>query len=1341
MQWHKPNVTSRERFRYFYRFLSFVGLVFSLSISSIALAQPGASYKAGVLKLNTVTVGDANYEVELIARATDPLSFSVGDAQELESATVNDLTPKFVDGVLTIPSLTYLSITYRLEMRVTDSFPPIFELLSAALVEDTDDTMDTDPLTSDSYFFMQTVGSKSEGKCLESNRFEADNFLGGYSFMADCLNVTGEQWKLIDLSDAGSPGYFNFQSRLLEDENQCLEGLFFNPSTGEGSGAFMSDCGFSGQAWKLIPQGDNFQLQSLFREPENECLSSEDNGVFMTGCNASADNQLWSFTALENSSAILDFDGDGITNRVDNCPATKNSNQNDSDGDGLGDACEAKVEVATITDPVDDTPIDDSDVVVNGYNATVALFDNGAFVQLSSTDWVENNQDSNFYFTELRRDEWSIYLKGQGRDVNIQLDLFRKEVIYTDPNQTFVLRNITDFGTEQTNGYSATFARYDQGGFTQLNRSEWAENNNDGSFQFEEIGRDEFSVYLSDPGRGVDIQLDYFTNQVKFSDANSAFVLYDIIREAPEKDNAFVTREASNDFSSFLNSALLIWTELNAAGEEFTYTEQRRDEWSIYLIDEGRELSVRIDLFTEEIYFRIGDDEEQLYQGVVPIGSSSDEPAIQKESAAPIALYTFDGGSIADSSGNGNNLSYSGSIFQDANGVENEGVYLSKDGYSLNLPDGIVANINDFTIASYVKLEELEAWSRIFDFGDSTSNYMFLTPLSPRTSTMSFVINADGSGEQTVSASKAVVGGVNGFNVNLVTHSQGAFVQLSNGQWVENSTGSTYVFDEVSRDEWSVYLQDINRNVAIQLDLFSDQVFYSDPSQTFVLYNIQSTRPDMINGYAADQVLYSGGGFFQVSPTDWVENNSDGSFYFTEVTRDEFSIYLTDAERGVNIQLDLFRNEVIYSDKSSDFVLYLITETPQDEIKNSWTHVAVTKAGNTVTLYINGAVVGSANNITLNPSDLGITTNNMIGGSQFGNDPDVVGSIDDFRIYNRALEQREIKALIAPDPKLITFMGTNVQVTPQELKSELSVAGFTFVENSELGKGECTIFYANADRDDISAEAGVLTCAVELENGDIQLSIQALYGGCDVARLDQGVGSRCEVGVVKEDLRLRLSDNPAVYNDINVTGPNAHECTALSSENICAGFGADVASASYGFKNENGTGLGVGVAVGVGAGVSSNFEDGVLSGSVNLKIGIGISIDYSISGDDVLQVVKLAENGWIEIEGEVVAVGNKSIEAFEDVGDVVVDVGGEVVTGLEIAGETIIASAEDVGQEVETFVEDVGETFVDVANDAGTFIDDTANEIGNGAASGAKAVAKGFSDAGGAVVNFVGGWF
>lgn len=79
----------------------------------------------------------------------------------------------------------------------------------------------------------------------------------------------------------------------------------------------------------------------------------------------------------------------------------------------------------------------------------------------------------------------------------------------------------------------------------------------------------------------------------------------------------------------------------------------------------------------------------------------------------------------------------------------------------------------------------------------------------------------------------------------------------------------------------------------------------------------------------------------------------------------------------------------------------------------TWVHVAVVLNGGTGTLYLNGSPVGQNTTMTLNPSNLGITTQNFIGRSQFP-DPYLDSSIDDFRIYNRAMPSGEIADYATP---------------------------------------------------------------------------------------------------------------------------------------------------------------------------------------------------------------------------------------------------------------------------------------------------------------------------------------
>lgn len=99
------------------------------------------------------------------------------------------------------------------------------------------------------------------------------------------------------------------------------------------------------------------------------------------------------------------------------------------------------------------------------------------------------------------------------------------------------------------------------------------------------------------------------------------------------------------------------------------------------------------------------------------------------------------------------------------------------------------------------------------------------------------------------------------------------------------------------------------------------------------------------------------------------------------------------------------------------------TEADQQKLTGStaltaktWHHIAVVLPEGTPftgIMYVDGVVAASNSAMTVHLSDIGATTNNWLGRSQYTNDPTFNGSLDDFRVYKRALSQEEIVALMA----------------------------------------------------------------------------------------------------------------------------------------------------------------------------------------------------------------------------------------------------------------------------------------------------------------------------------------
>ncbi|HYG21750.1 MAG TPA: LamG-like jellyroll fold domain-containing protein [Verrucomicrobiae bacterium] len=122
----------------------------------------------------------------------------------------------------------------------------------------------------------------------------------------------------------------------------------------------------------------------------------------------------------------------------------------------------------------------------------------------------------------------------------------------------------------------------------------------------------------------------------------------------------------------------------------------------------------------------------------------------------------------------------------------------------------------------------------------------------------------------------------------------------------------------------------------------------------------------------------------------------------------------------------------------------LIVGTPLANQTES--HIVFTVDGATSRgrLYINGVLVGSNDNFTDTPAEMGSTTNNWLGRSQFLNgDTYFIGSINEFRIYEGALNPLEVAANHQGGPDSLNPNPGTVTNIHLQVNSPLSIGSGT----------------------------------------------------------------------------------------------------------------------------------------------------------------------------------------------------------------------------------------------------------------------------------------------------------
>ena len=74
---------------------------------------------------------------------------------------------------------------------------------------------------------------------------------------------------------------------------------------------------------------------------------------------------------------------------------------------------------------------------------------------------------------------------------------------------------------------------------------------------------------------------------------------------------------------------------------------------------------------------------------------------------------------------------------------------------------GIAGTLSNFTVMAWVQLASTANWARIFDFGNNTTTYMFLTPQNGSSGLVRFAITTSGaSAEQQINCNSTLSAGV-----------------------------------------------------------------------------------------------------------------------------------------------------------------------------------------------------------------------------------------------------------------------------------------------------------------------------------------------------------------------------------------------------------------------------------------------------------------------------------------------------------------------------------------------------------------------------------------------------
>lgn len=450
------------------------------------------------------------------------------------------------------------------------------------------------------------------------------------------------------------------------------------------------------------------------------------------------------------------------------------------------------------------------------------------------------------------------------------------------PKTTFV--NRVAFGNRGDRGT--------RGLLRQIDLHTWREDGDESHrdrFEFREIGRDDWSIYLFDASRQVHLQLDLLEKKVRYNEHNAPqWDLYGI-RSFSAKPTGWMANRVEVGASRrdvqgiYKQVAADQWTEDAPDGSiRFTFTEQQRDDWSVYLHDASRNVNIQLDLHRKKVGYSVGRAERIDLYNVVHSLTKLNGWLVNKVDFATV------GNAVA-----GSFRQTGAKTWVEDSADEGPGIFefreMQRDEWSVYLHDA----------SRRVDLQ-LDLHTRIVYYADAKH----------RRRKQYRILHSD---------MLPVLGMDSGRTVNIVEFGtkngqrQGYLHQQGQGEWVETDAElrPEAKFAEIGRDRWSIYLFDGSGRRYLHVDLHSREVRQSAGGAWTPHAAVLRTK-SRINGWIANRVTVGAttrtAAFRQTGWTSWVEEGAEPGtteFHFEEAGRSEDDIHLIDRSRGVHLSLDL----------------------------------------------------------------------------------------------------------------------------------------------------------------------------------------------------------------------------------------------------------------------------------------------------------------------------------------------------------------------------------------------------------------------------------------------------